>query len=546
MEIGEYKRSRLVKLLRWITPKINRTAWQMWSEDSLKLDDCLAGCQCGRQHCDESCPDGCRRHCNEERTDLRRWLQDFLYVRKFEPPCVRAVNWKKNWVLDRQGVLRGPYTYQAWLRYGFWCLDAFHETGEPGKFMYWHQLYFRDENQYYGGSYNHFYPIQFLMIHKLEGLEDKHLASNNVTRGFDVYHNIMPIDRKDAVKVRNAGKVFTVPEPHEENLRSFHGIRKRPLEAELREYEKQDKKAKTDYVKKNAKRVRNWCPEPEGQNLTREEAKKEADKRFDHWYPKNRNVPVFIPRNSNRVIPPAFPTKPELEQKYYKFNMKTLEAWLTSKAIYKLDKNENPDMIVPAVYANMEKKGRMCVDGGWIKAIEAYSLKCHLEDLPKAMMVLTKNAFMTKCDDRRGFHLLKIGKEGRKLTAFKLFDEVWAYRVAAFGIPGSPGVFQLANQVAVNYGRCYGIEWQVYLDDRLMLDYEDTVIQKFGCKQPQNCIRGMALINGNGGFVSLDKSALVPERQIQFLGMDLNTETGTISVPLEKWEKYVVLIRNGS
>ena len=517
----------------------------MWSEDSLKLDSCLQGCYCGRPPANMCMDLQCKLHCHHEQIDEFKWDHDFLYVRKFKPPCVKPVNWRDAWVMDRQGRLRGPYTYDAWLRYGFWALDNFHETGPGKKNMFWHQLYFRNENDYYSGIYNHFYPIHFLMIPKLNGLEEKHLAANNVSRGFDVYHNIKPLDQKEAVRIRNSGEMFTTPAPHYENLRQFHNIRKRPLEADIHEWERKDKRAKTKFVHKNAKKVLNWFPEPEGQNLTPAEAQAEADKRFELWYPRTRNVPLLMRKKDGKIIPPAFPTNPALEQKYFGFNVKTLEHWLKTGAIYMLKKDQIPDMIVPCVYANMTKKGRMCVDGGWIKAIEAYSVRCKLEDLPKTMISLQKDTYMTKCDDKRGFHLFMIGKEGRKLTAFGLFGENWEYRVAAFGIPASPGMFQLVNMIAVNYARFYGIEWQLYLDDRLMLDYVGTIFMRYGFMQPQNAIRGLSLINAGGGVISLMKSELIPTTKIQFLGMDLDTRKGTIAVPEEKWLKFVKLVRIG-
>ena len=386
--------------MKWLTAKVNDILWQELSKDSLKLDKCLQSCDCPKEHCTLACPVMCKEHCQEEREDYLKWRRDLHHVRRFEPPCVKAVNWKKSWVMDKNGVLRGPYTYKSWLKYGFWALDRFHDAGDSKTKVYWHQLYFRNEIDYYGGSYNHFYPLHVIMIRKMEGLEEKHLAANNVSRGFDIYHNIQPIDQDEAVKIRNAGRLFTTPEPHFENLNHFHKRRKRPLEAELREWERLDKKAKKDFVKKNAKKVRNWYPEPEGQNLTPEQADEEARKRFDLWYPKTRNVPLFISKKRRRILPPAFPTKQEFQQKYHKFNIKTIENWLKTGAIFLLQEGQTPDMIVPAIYANMEKKGRMCVDGGWIKQIEAYSVKCKLEDLPKALMALKLKVVMTKCDDK--------------------------------------------------------------------------------------------------------------------------------------------------
>ena len=97
--------------------------------------------------------------------------------------------------------------------------------------------------------------------------------------------------------------------------------------------------------------------------------------------------------------------------------------------------------------------------------------------------------------------------------------------------------------VAVNYGRFFGLDWLCYLDDRLMMDFDKTIVRRFGHLQPQNAIRGLALIVAGGGFISLDKSELVPTTKIQFLGMELDTINGTISVPDDKWLKFSKILR---
>lgn len=72
-----------------------------------------------------------------------------------------------------------------------------------------------------------------------------------------------------------------------------------------------------------------------------------------------------------------------------------------------------------------------------------------------------------------------------------MFSKYFEYRVVPFGVPGSPGWFQLANMTAVNYGRHLGINWMCYLDDRLMIDVRETISVRFGVLQPQNAIRAL-------------------------------------------------------
>ena len=138
--------------------------------------------------------------------------------------------------------------------------------------------------------------------------------------------------------------------------------------------------------------------------------------------------------------------------------------------------------------------------------------------------------------------MLKLADEGRKLTAFQIDNQYFEYRVVPFGVPGSPGWFQLSNMTAVNYARLCGIQLLLYLDDRLMIDQKDTLVVKYGVIHPQMAILALMLIILSGGFISLTKSELVPSKNLEFLGMTLDTEDATIEVPYAKWRKFTQLL----
>ena len=268
------------------------------------------------------------------------------------------------------------------------------------KRVFWHMLYFRNEDDFYGGSYNHFSKFHLLMIRHLEGLDTQHLAYNNITRGVDIYHNINPTPRHNAQQFRNKGKIMTTVEPHYENLKNIYKWERNPTAEELRLWENEDAIIKKINVKKNKKRVRQWQERPERADLTGPAAQTEAEQRFRQWYPPSKNIPIFISGKSGRILPPDFPSNETMVSMYYGFTVKTLEYWLRSGAIYILEDHQRPDLATPIVFANMHSKGRLCTDGGIIKCIEAYSINCHLEDLSKALTILQKDVYLSKCDDK--------------------------------------------------------------------------------------------------------------------------------------------------
>ena len=213
-----------------------------------------------------------------------------------------------------------------------------------------------------------------------------------------------------------------------------------------------------------------------------------------------------------------------------------------------MDKDEKPDLCTPVVLANVQlpggpvpdrtKKERMCHDGGYEKAIEGYSFPCKLEDLYGILQVLEPNDLLSKSDDKSGFHLVLLGKESRLLTAFSYKGRFFLYRVAPFGSPKIPAIFQRANLVSISYARFLGVKNNLYLDDRLVIDNKDTLINGV----PRNSFVTSALVIAKGGFISLEKSDFTPKYSQEFLGLHLDTKNCTISVPKAKWDRFLAIL----
>ena len=510
--------------------------WRHLSQNARFLDTNLQACDCVRRGW---------YNCDCEQRDFQRWDRDFLFQRRFQPRPVRPVNKNGAFVATRnRGRIEGPYLYSEWLEYSYFLFDLCHDIMDNKKQPDWSVLFFRHENDFYGGIYADFYQIAFLMIHKLEGLANKHGASNDFHRGVDLYETLQHKSTSMLNEFRKKGEMYTIPRPHVEFCKNIHKIS--PSMVNIVELNKKQmqlqklhksriKRLKKENRKRSAAEALHFLPE-KSQN-------------FDSWYPKIKQTPVWFEYKSQSwKYPPIIDTDPVIEKAQYKLIEKTIEKWLANGAIIMMDDNEIPDLCTPVVLANVQlpggpapddtKKERMCHDGGYEKAIEGYSFPCKLEDLYGILQVLEKGDLMSKSDDKSGFHLVLLGQESRLLTAFSYQGHKFMYRVAPFGSPKIPAVFQRANLVSISYARFLGVKNNLYLDDRLVIDNDKTMIDGV----PRNSFVTAALVIAKGGFISLQKSDFNPKTAQDFLGLRLDTDLCTISVPPKKWERFKELL----
>ena len=512
--------------------------WKKWTEfskNSLNLDTCLQGCGCaerGITNCD----------CIEK--DKSKWESDFLYVRKFTPPPVRPVNRFGYTVLHPDGYVMGPYLYDEWLASGFEIFDRCHEIINSDRDPDWSTLYFRNEADFYGAIYSHFYPIFLLMIHKMASLEAQHGVSNDLTRGVDLYQTLRAREFTKSNVFRNKGEMYLKPQPHEEFITEIHkqsleefdlSVTQNQLLEQSKFFKDRAKMIKKQNKKRSWQQALHFLPKPE--------------QTFENWYPKVKQTPIWFDFKQNKwLYPPIFHTAPEILECQQSLVEKTIENWLKSGAIFIIEP-EKVDLCTPLVIANVQlpnrpppdptKKPRICHDGGFEKSVELFSFPCKLDDLSVAQKTMEKNDLMSKTDDKRGFHLVKLAKESRGLTAFYYKGKFLAYRVALFGSPIIPAIFQRANMVVVNYCRVvFGIVINLYLDDRLMIDNAETIINGV----PMHAFVCTSLIVAAGGVISIQKSDFEPKHIQEFLGLTLNTKNCEISVPGHKWEKFRKII----
>ena len=517
-----------------VSRRINWNKWEQYSRESLQMDYVLECCPCIKRGIYD---------CDCEQKDFQAWDYDVTYVRKFTPPPVRPVNFKGSMVMDQYGIIRGPYLYEHWRHYSFYLLEYFHDIIEGKDVPEWHRLYFRHENDFYSGIYSHFYEIQFLYASKMNGNITKHNALNDIHRGVDMYENLYPAGLLKPSNFRGKGQMFTLHVPHYENCNDIWNINHRYLNFEKiqqkwikRSIKLKKRISKMKKFNKNFKfRTMYYLPK-QFQN-------------FKRWYPKTKQVPMFYNYKTKNIEWPFFETDQKLEELHQDYIKETIEKWIVTKAIYICRPTDKIDLVTPLVMANLptvngpppdpDKKPRMCHDGGYEKEIEGYPIPCKMEDLKMVLPNVGQHDYLTKLDDKRGFHLVRMNRESRGLTAFRYQGKTLTYRVVPFGCPKSPAAFQRANAMAMAYGRFFGVKSNLYMDDRICIDNENSLINGV----PQNCFLTSLLCIAGGSFLSITKSDFTPKKVQEFLGLQLDTRTCQISVPIKKWEKFSKLVR---
>ena len=101
-----------------------------------------------------------------------------------------------------------------------------------------------------------------------------------------------------------------------------------------------------------------------------------------------------------------------------------------------------------------------------------------------------------------------------------------------FGLTESPAKFQQQNRGVVDLCRRSGIQVYLYLDDRLVVSPPGPPLRKNETTKEVYIV--LCLLVAVGGYVSMKKSHFQPKKSCTFLGFDIDTSQGTVSVPQEK------------
>ncbi|XP_062621080.1 uncharacterized protein LOC134282689 [Saccostrea cucullata] len=156
------------------------------------------------------------------------------------------------------------------------------------------------------------------------------------------------------------------------------------------------------------------------------------------------------------------------------------------------------------------------------------------DDLRTALLYVNKNSWCFKFDITSAYHHIDIFPDHRKFLGFSWnFDGITRYfqfNVLPFGLTSAPYIFTKLTRSLIRKWRSEGKTILMYLDDG------------FGChceyeKACEMSRQVHADIVSSGFVPKAEKSMWVPCQIIEFLGICLNCEQGTIHVPTRRLEK---------
>ena len=162
------------------------------------------------------------------------------------------------------------------------------------------------------------------------------------------------------------------------------------------------------------------------------------------------------------------------------------------------------------------------------------------DDIKIALSFLEKDHWMVKYDIHSAYHFVDIYPPHTDFLGFSWNDvngnvSYFKFLVLPFGLSSSPYIFSKLTRPLITKWRGEGKRVLMFLDDGFGCDtsFDETTI--LGSCIKEDLIRS--------GFVpKVEKCIWIPVQNMQFLGCDLNSDTGIINIPSSKVKKALQTI----
>ena len=171
-------------------------------------------------------------------------------------------------------------------------------------------------------------------------------------------------------------------------------------------------------------------------------------------------------------------------------------------------------------------KWRLIAD---LSVLNQYILSSHfkMEGLMDAIHLSTPGCHYGKLDMSNAYFHVGLAPKMQPFMGFWWGDRWWSWTALPFGLVTAPRVFSKLMKQAVRVARELGVICVIYIDDLLVIAPDAHT-----CRM--NVLAMAAFFHRLGLTVNWKKSVLDPTREIEFLGLVLNSTKQTVSVSAEK------------
>ena len=145
-----------------------------------------------------------------------------------------------------------------------------------------------------------------------------------------------------------------------------------------------------------------------------------------------------------------------------------------------------------------------------------------------------KMDLMVKIDLKDAYYVVPLNQKSRKYVRFLWEGSLYEFICLMFGLGPCPRIFTKLLRIPITILRRLNIRMIIYIDDMLIIGSSmeeilmarDTVLH---------------LLEALGFVINYQKSMTTPTTEIEFLGVIINSNTLTLSIPLEKLTKLTGL-----
>ena len=164
--------------------------------------------------------------------------------------------------------------------------------------------------------------------------------------------------------------------------------------------------------------------------------------------------------------------------------------------------------------------------------------KFKMETLDKVVKLIVSSMWGTSVDITDAYLHVPINKAFQKYFAFKLGDRTFVFLVMPFGLTTAPWAFSRVIKPIKAFLRHLGIIVCSFLDDFLILalSFQEACLHT---KWTENLLEWL------GFQINREKSSLLPLQKLEYLGIVLDLQNLTMSLPQDKVEKVLSLCHLG-
>ena len=153
-----------------------------------------------------------------------------------------------------------------------------------------------------------------------------------------------------------------------------------------------------------------------------------------------------------------------------------------------------------------------------------------MENVKLVKEIIQQNDVLTSIDLKDAYFSIPMCLEDQAYLCFSWENQCYTFTCLPFGLSSAPRIFTKVMKPVLAFARSEGIRLIIYSDDILIMASSEE-------ESARHTNFVVHLLDSLGFIVNREKSCLLPQSQLTYLGFEIDSKSMTISVPKTKVEK---------